>query len=270
MGRWIRRACLALYAAVVAAPLYFLLVSTLKEPSAFFTKPLSWPKPMTLANIRGLFESQPMWAYFLNSVTVTLGTVLLTLLLGSLIAYASVRWGGRAGKWIAGLFTLGLIVPSQVNMLPLYSLVRSLGWSDRLWGLVLVSAALLLPITVFMLSSFMQGLHRELLEAGSIDGCGEWRLYASIAMPLSKPAVASVTAFLFVMSWNDLLMPMLLLGSRDNLTLPLALMQFRGEYVTNYTMLLAGVALASLPMVVLFVFLQRFFVAGMTAGAVKG
>ena len=221
-------------------------------------------------NIRGLFSQQPMWTYFFNSVQVTLGTVLLTLLLGSMIAYSITRWGGFTSKMLSALFIGGLIVPSQVNMLPIYSLARKLGWADQLWGVILVTTALLLPLTVFMLSGFMRGLPRELLDAGSIDGCGEWRLFTRIALPLSAPSLAATSAFLFVMVWNDLLLPLLLLGSKNKLTLPLALMQFRGEYVTNYSMLLAGVALSSVPIVVMFLFLQRYFVSGMTAGAVKG
>ena len=268
--KWLGRLLVLLYAAIIAAPLYFVLISAFKPTTAFFADPLGWPKPLTLENFVALFDQQPMLRYFGNSALVTLGTVSLSLLLGSLISYAIVRFGGRIGAFFFALYAAGLIVPTQVNMLPLYSLVRKLGWSDHLLGLVVVSVALFLPLTVFMLTGFMRSLSREVLEAGSIDGASEWRLYVRIAIPLSAPALSACATFLFVMSWNDLLMPMLLINGNSKLTLPLALMQFRGEYVTNYTTLLAGVVLSAVPMVVLFLFLQRYFIAGMIAGAIKG
>jgi raffinose/stachyose/melibiose transport system permease protein len=267
---WISRLILLVYGLLIGAPLYFVFISAFKDSNAFFADPLGWPKPLTFSNFQNLFEQQPLLKYFGNSLLVTLSTVLLVLLLGSLVAYAIVRLGGHAGKMVFVLYVAGLIVPSQVNMLPIYSLVRKLGWSDHLSGLILVSAAMLLPLTVFMLTGFMRMLNQEILEASSIDGGGEWTLYWRMALPLSAPSLAACSTFLFVMVWNDLLLPLLMINSTGKLTLPLALMQFRGEYVTSYTTLLAGVVLAALPITVLFVFLQKYFVEGMTAGAVKG
>ncbi|MDO7908025.1 carbohydrate ABC transporter permease [Paenibacillus sp. JX-17] len=268
--KWISRLILLMYAFLIAAPLYFVLISAFKDSNAFFAHPLGWPKPLTLSNFQALFDQQPMLKYFGNSIVVTLSTVLLVLLLGSLVAYAIVRLGGYSGRILFALYVAGLIVPSQVNMLPIYSLVRKLGWSNHLSGLVVVSIAMLLPLTVFMLTGFMRMLNREILEASSIDGGGEWTLYWRMALPLSAPSLAACSTFLFVMVWNDLLIPMLMINSNEKLTLPLALMQFRGEYVTSYTTLLAGVVAAALPIAILFVFLQRYFVEGMTSGAVKG
>lgn len=267
---WFKRVLLSVYALLIAAPMYFVWVSSFKTSSNFFTKPLAWPDPWTWDNLHQLFRNQPMWGYFLNSLLVTAGTVILELLLGSMIAYAIVRWKGRLGAVIFGLFVAGLIVPSQVNMLPIYALTRSLGWSDSLAGLVIVTTAMLLPVSVFMLTGYMRMLPSEILEAGSIDGASEWRLYARIALPLAAPSLAATAIFLLVMVWNDLLMPMLMLSSKSKLTLPLVLLQFRGEYVTQYPMLLMGVLVTAIPIVVLFVVLQRYFVAGLAAGSLKG
>ncbi|ALS24022.1 MULTISPECIES: carbohydrate ABC transporter permease [Paenibacillus] len=268
--KWTGRLILFLYALLIALPLYVVLISAFKSPQTFFANPLNWPKPFTLTNFVSMFKEQPIWSYFLNSIIVTLGSVLLELLLGSMIAYAIFRLGGKMGKGIFALFAAGLIVPSQVNMLPIYSLAHKLGWSDQLYGLVLVTVALLLPVTVFMLAGFMQLLSKEILEAGSIDGAGEWTLFTRFALPLSAPSIAAAASFLFVMVWNDLLIPMLMINGKSKLTLPLAMLQFRGEYVTNYPMLLTGVVVTSVPMVLLFLFLQRYFVAGLTAGSLKG
>ncbi|MEC0231100.1 carbohydrate ABC transporter permease [Paenibacillus alba] len=268
--KWLGRAVLLLYAVIIAAPLYFVFISSFKTTQRFFASPLGWPKPFTFANFSAMFKGQTLGTYFVNSIEVTLGTVLIELLLGSLIAYALFRLGGKAARILFGLFIAGLIVPSQVNMLPIYSLTHKLGWSDSLYGLILVSVAMLMPLSVFMLKGFMQVLSTEILEAGSIDGANEWKLYSRIALPLSAPSLAATATFLFVMVWNDLLIPMLLINSKSKLTLPLAMLQFRGEYVTDYPMLLTGVVLTAAPMVVMFLLLQRYFVAGVMAGSLKG
>lgn len=264
------RVVLLVYAVIIIVPLFFVFISAFKSPLSFFAAPLGWPKPFSVDNFISMFKEQPIWRYFLNSVQVTLGTVLLELFLGSMIAYAIYRFGNKIGKIIFALFVAGLIVPSQVNMLPIYSLAHKLGWTDHLSGLTLVSVAMLMPITVFMLSGFMRMLNSEILEAGSMDGAGEWKLYTRLALPLSAPSLAATATFLFVMVWNDMLIPMLMLNSKSNLTLPLAMLQFRGEYVTNYPMVLTGVVVTAVPMVLMFIFLQKYFVAGMTAGSLKG
>ncbi|MNI80952.1 L-arabinose transport system permease protein AraQ [compost metagenome] len=133
-----------------------------------------------------------------------------------------------------------------------------------------VTVSLLMPLSVFMLAGFMRSLPKEILEAGSIDGAGEWRLMLQIAAPLSAPYLAATAAFLFVIVWNDLLFPMLLLNGKGKLTLPLAMLRFRGEYVANYTMLMTGVAVTALPMIIMYVFLQKYFISGALAGSLKG
>ncbi|UUZ92830.1 carbohydrate ABC transporter permease [Paenibacillus sp. P25] len=218
MIKGLGRAVLLGYAVIIAAPLYFVFISVFKSSQAFFARPLGWPEPFTLDNIVSVFREQPMGRYFLNSLQVTFSTVLMEPLLGSLIAYAIYRFGGKLGGFLFAFYTAGLIVPSQVNMLPIYSLAHQLGWSDRLYGLILISAAMLLPVSVFMLTGFMRLISREILEAGSIDGAGEWTLYWRVALPLSAPSLAATATFLLVMVWNDLLIPMLLLNSKSKLT----------------------------------------------------
>lgn len=266
----IRRTIIIFYSLIIVAPLYFVMVTVFKSSQAFFASPLGWPTEPTINNLRKLFTDQPIWRYLWNSTQVTASTVLLVLLLGSLISFAIVRFGGRVGGLLFGLFAAGLIVPSQANMLPIYTLVRRLQLSDQIGGLILVSTALLLPLTVFMLTGFMKLVSREMIEAGSLDGCGEWKLYWRIVIPLSAPSLATTATFLLVMVWNDLLIPMLLLNGKSKLTLPLSMLQFRGEYVTNYPMLLSGLIITALPLILLFLFLQRYFIAGLTEGALKG
>ncbi|MFD1955355.1 carbohydrate ABC transporter permease [Paenibacillus thailandensis] len=264
------RLFLAAFTIAIVAPLLLVVFTSLKTTPQFYADPVGLPPALSFHNYTAIFEGQPMLRYFGNSVFVTVGTVLLELLLAGMIAFAIIRSGRRTGAWMYALFAAGLMVPSQVNMIPIYRFVKELGWTNSLTGLMLVTASTLLPLSVFMLANFMRTLPKEILEAGSIDGAGEWRLMTGIVFPLCAPYVAATSAFLFVIVWNDLLFPMLLVSGNRKLTLPLALLQFRGEYVTDYPMLLTGVAIVSLPMIALFVFLQRYFISGALAGSLKG
>jgi raffinose/stachyose/melibiose transport system permease protein len=268
--KWLGRLLLLLFAALILGPLLIVLITSLKTTPQFYANPLGLPDSLSFHNFKALFDGQPMWGYFRNSMVVTLATVVLELLLAGFIAYGIMRSGRRVGAAVFGLFAIGLMVPSQVNMIPIYTFVHKLGWSNSLTGLIIVSASVLLPLSVFMLSGFMKTLPKEILEAGEIDGAGEWTLLARIAFPLSAPYLAATAAFLFVIVWNDLLFPMLLLNGKDKLTLPLAMLQFRGEYITDYPVLLAGVVVTALPMIALFIFLQRYFISGALAGSLKG
>lgn len=268
--RMIGRLVLVVFTIAIVAPLLLVVFTSLKTTPQFYADPIGLPPALSFHNYAAMFEGQPMLRYFGNSAFVTVGTVLLELLLAGMIAFAIIRSGKRAGTVMFALFAAGLMVPSQVNMIPIYRFVKQLGWTNSLTGLILVTASTLLPLSVFMLANFMRTLPKEILEAGSIDGAGEWRLMTRIAIPLCAPYLAATSAFLFVIVWNDLLFPMLLVSGNQKLTLPLALLQFRGEYVTDYPMLLTGVAIASLPMIALFVFLQRYFISGALAGSLKG
>jgi raffinose/stachyose/melibiose transport system permease protein len=192
------------------------------------------------------------------------------LFFASLIAYAIARIGGKRGFLIYGLFALGMMVPAQVNMIPIYALGYKLHMTNSLTGLIVVSVSVYIPVAVFILSGFMKELSREMFEASAIDGAGEWKMFTRIALPISMPSVAATAIFLFVMIWNDLLYPLLFITEKTKRTMPLALLQFQGEYVTNFPAIFAGVVIASAPMVMAYVLLQRYFVAGMTAGSVKG
>jgi raffinose/stachyose/melibiose transport system permease protein len=264
------RLFLVLYAVIIAVPLLLVVATSLKDSKQFYARPLGLPSPPSFSNYVSLFKDQPMLTYFGNSVLVAAATVALGLLLAGMVAYGVFRVSNKIGAALFGLYAAGLMVPSQVNMIPIYSFVRQLGLTNNRAGLVLVSVSLLLPISVFMLTGFMRTLSRELFEAAGIDGAGEWTLFVRIALPLSAPYLAATAAFLFVIVWNDLLFPLLLMSERSKLTLPLAMLQFQGEFATDYPRLLTGVVVVSLPMVVLFVFLQKYFVTGMTAGSLKG
>ena len=266
-----RRFSLIVYALLILIPLLVVMLTSVKTLQETFANPLGFPEGgIKFDNYIAIFQEQTMAGYFMNSTIVTLFSVTLTLLFASMIAFGITRLNSWMGNVLFVLFTLGMMVPAQVIMVPLYSLMIDFGLTNSLVGLILVNISSTLPIAVFILTGFMKTLPKELFEAATIDGAGNWQMYMKVAIPLSLPSLSATAIFLFVMHWNDLLYPLLFITDNAYKTLPLALLEFQGQYSTNYPMLFTGVIIASAPMVIAYVFLQRFFVAGMTAGAVKG
>lgn len=266
-----RRFSLIVYALLILIPLLVVMLTSVKTLQETFANPLGFPEGgIKFDNYIAIFQEQTMAGYFMNSTIVTLFSVTLTLLFASMIAFGITRLNSWMGNVLFVLFTLGMMVPAQVIMVPLYSLMIDFGLTNSLVGLILVNISSTLPIAVFILTGFMKTLPKELFEAATIDGAGNWQMYTKVAIPLSLPSLSATAIFLFVMHWNDLLYPLLFITDNAYKTLPLALLEFQGQYSTNYPMLFTGVIIASAPMVIAYVFLQRFFVAGMTAGAVKG
>lgn len=260
---------LALYTAIIVIPLLVVLFTALKTTQEMYAAPFAPPASPTLENFSELLHSGRILQSLRNSVVVTLSSVAITLLVASIASYGISRIHGWTGTAVFGLFALGLAVPAQVAMIPQYVIISQLGLRNSLTGLILINIAVTIPVAVFILTGFLRTLPPELFEAADLDGAGAIRSYASVAMPLSTPSLAAVAIFLFVMHWNDLLYPLLFISDPAKATLPKALLDFRGEYLTNYPVLFAGVLIASAPLVLAYVLLQRWFVAGLTAGAVR-
>lgn len=261
---------LAIFAILIIIPSSIVVFGSSKTDAEVYNSPLSLPERWNLDNYRFLFEVSNVGQSFINSVIVTASSVVLTLLLASLAAYAISRMITVTGKVLFALFTIGLAIPGQVNVVPIFILFNDLGLTNKLSGLVLINVVTTLPISVFILTAFFKELPKELFEVSSIDGASPLRTYRSIALPLSRPAMGATAIFLFVITWNELLFPLLLITDQEKSTLPLSLLSFRGEFFSNYSMIFTAVMVASLPMVVMYLFMQRSFIAGLTAGAVKG
>lgn len=265
-----RGALLTVYALIILVPMTVVVFTTFKSSAQMYASPFGLPTTPTLGNFGELMAGGRLGTSLLNSVLVTGSSVVLTLLVSTLAAFGIARIHGWTGIAVFGLFAIGLAVPAQVAMIPQYVIFKQIGLDNSLLGLILINIAVTCPVAIFILTGFLKTLPFELFEAAEIDGAGPWRMYRSIALPLAAPSVAAVAIFLFVMHWNDLLYPLLLITDPAKATLPKALLDFKGEYTTNYPVLFAGVLVASVPMVLAYVFLQRFFVAGITAGATKG
>ncbi|WP_179232805.1 carbohydrate ABC transporter permease [Paenibacillus rigui] len=269
-GSLMKRTILLVYAAAIVLPLLIIVFASFKGTNELFKNPIGLPVNFSFSNYLNMMKEQSMGDYFLNSVIVTGSTIFLVLFFSSLLSYAMYRFTGWKGVLLYGLFAAGMMVPPQVNMIPIYTLVAKLGLTNSLVGLIAVSASVFMPVAVFILAGFMKSVPKEMIEAAAIDGANEWRVYYQVVLPITLPSLSASAIFLSVMVWNDLLYPLLFINSNSKKTLPLALLQFQGEYLTNYPMIFAGVIIASAPMVIAYVFLQRYFVAGVTAGSVKG
>ncbi|GAB3437038.1 carbohydrate ABC transporter permease [Phycicoccus ginsengisoli] len=265
-----RRVVLGVYSLLIIVPLFVVLSGSFKSTKQLFDSPFAPPSSLAPSNYKAVLTDASMATAFVNSTVVTLSAVVITLAVGSLAAYGLARIPGWRGWLVYGFLVLGMAVPAQSNMIPQYVLFQRLGLLDSRVGLILIEVVATLPVAVFIMTGFMRTLPRELFEAGSIDGAGPWRTYRSIALPVSLPSLAATAIFLFVIQWNDLLYPLLFIHDPAKTTLPLALLNFQGEFLTNYPLLFTGVIVASAPLVVAYVFLQRYFVAGITAGSVKG
>jgi len=269
-GKVSRGAILTIYALIVAVPLVVVLFGSFKTTPEIFANSFAPPSSLNVGNFTEALTNGSLGIAFINSTIITVSSVTLTLFIGSLAAYGISRIPGWRGWLLYSFIILGMSVPVQANMIPQYVQFSSLGLLNTQVGLILINIVVTLPVAVFIMGGFMRTLPDELYEAADIDGSSPWRTYYRIAVPLSAPSIAATATFLLVMHWNDLLYPLLFISSEDKLTLPLALLRFQGQYLTNYPLLFAGVVLTSIPIIVLYVLLQRFFVAGMTNGAVKG
>jgi multiple sugar transport system permease protein len=259
----------AVLAFLVAFPLLWLASSSLKTEPEMFTRPVQWiPAEPQWQNFSEGLSSKPFGRFFANSLIISLGSVIGVLLSCPLVAYgfARMRFWGRGLLFY--LLLGSMMIPVQVTIIPLYTIFRELGWLNTFAPLI--APSFLAPaFFVFMLRQFLTSLPRDLEEAAYIDGAGFFRTFWSIVLPQIRPALASVAIFQFMASWNDFFLPLVFLSSEQNHTLSLAIANMAGSYYTPYRHLLPISLLALLPPVVLFLFLQRHFIEGITLTGLK-
>ncbi|GAQ57980.1 carbohydrate ABC transporter permease [Streptomyces acidiscabies] len=256
-----------LWLAVVVIPLYWILITSLKEQSTYYaSNPLAPPTDPTLANYRLVFESDFV-SYLTNSIVVTVGAVVPAVAVSFMAAYAIVRgWRMRFLRVVNGLFLMGLAIPLQATVIPIYLIIIKLQLYDSLLALILPSIAFAIPLSVLILANFIRDVPKELFDSMRVDGATEWGTLWRLAAPLTRPAILTVTIFNALTIWNGFLLPLILTQSPSRRTLPLALWTFQGEYGVNVPALLAAVVLTTLPLIILYVFGRRQLLSGLTAG----
>jgi multiple sugar transport system permease protein len=262
-------AVLGLVAALFLLPFAWMLSTSLKQPAQVLVYPHVWvPSPITPANFVVPLTLMPMSRYFFNTAVVAVVVVACQLITASLAAFAFARLR-FPGRRIAFLMTLGMMmVPVQVTLIPLYISVSRLGLVNSYSGLVL--PFLSTSFGTFLLRQFFLTLPQELVDAGHIDGCNHFRVYYSIFLPLSKTALATLAVFTFMGQWNGFLWPLVVTSTDDMKVWTLGLLNFKGLYGTTYNVLMAGALIGVLPPLVAFVFLQRYFVEGITLTGIQG
>jgi raffinose/stachyose/melibiose transport system permease protein len=256
-----------LWLAVVVIPLYWILITSLKAQSSYYTtNPLVPPADPTLENYRLVIDSDFI-GYFINSVVVTAGAVVPAVIVSFMAAYAIVRgWSGRFLRMVNGLFLMGLAIPLQATIIPIYLIIIRLHLYDSLLALILPSIAFAIPLSVLVLGNFIRDVPKELFESMRIDGATEWTTLWSLTAPLTRPAILTVTVYNGLTIWNGFLLPLILTQSPGRRTLPLALWTFQGQYSVNVPAVVASVVLTTLPILVLYGVGRRQLLSGLTAG----
>ncbi len=256
---------------VTALPLLWAVVSSFKTDDEILNDPWSLPSSPQPGNWARAWTEASIGRYFLNSFIVVGGALALTMLLGSLAAYALARYEFRGNRTIYYTFVAAMFFPVFLALVPLFFVVQQLGLLGTYQGLILVYAAYAVPFTVFFLHAFFKALPQDVYEAAVIDGANEWRAFFSIMLPMAGPGMASVAIFNFLGLWNQYLIPLVLNSDPDRYVLAqgLAALSVSQGYRSDWSGLFAGLTIAMLPVLVAYVAFQRHIRAGMTAGAVR-
>ncbi|MBD7996523.1 carbohydrate ABC transporter permease [Arthrobacter sp. Sa2CUA1] len=258
-----------LWLALIILPAYYVVITSLKNQAGFFgSNPLAPPSDPTLANYQTVLEADFV-RYFVNSVIVTVGSVIPAVAVSFMAAYAVVRGTGRIIAASHTLFLMGLAIPLQATIIPIYFMITRANLYDTLLALILPSIAFAIPISVLILSNFLRDVPRELFESMRLDGCSEFTMMWRLALPLVRPAVVTIAIYNALQVWNGFLFPLILTQSPDKRVLPLSLWAFQDEFTVNIPAVLAAVVLSTLPLVVLYVLARRQLVSGLTAGFSK-
>ena len=265
------------YALWVVFPMIWVAYSSLKADAAVYLDAFALPAAgeMHPENYARAWQEARFGDYFVNSVLVTTCAVALIVSLGATTAYALTRFHHPAGNATFLLFVAGLMVPAQLSIVPLFFELRALGLLNSRLGLILVYAANGLPFAVFVLAGFFRALPKTLYEAAIIDGCGEFAAFRRVLLPLAKPGLVTVAIFQFIGVWKEYFFAFMLTsgdpeGAARTLPLGLANLSITAQYRTDYGMLFAGIVLVTLPILAIYLFLQRHIEKGIASGALKG
>ncbi|MET8161342.1 carbohydrate ABC transporter permease [Sphaerisporangium sp. NPDC005289] len=262
-------AALAAVALLVLVPFGLMVSASLKRDNEVFTIPLEWiPREPRWSNFAEIWDRVPMLTYLGNSVLLSAAITVLQVLTGSFAAYgfAKVRFPGRDALFLAYIATIA--VPWQAYMVPQYIMMRRAELTDTYWSIILIQA--FGAFGVFLMRQYYASIPDELCEAARIDGLSEYGIYRRVMLPLSKPALASLALLTFVTTWNDYMGPFIYLTSNELWTVQLGLRSFVGQYESEYAMIMTGAVLSVLPILVLFLFGQRYFIRGIATSGLKG
>lgn len=270
LPRLLQYLILSLIVVVLFVPIVILIFGSLKTRGEMYSQPYTLPNPPYWENYSKILGQSTFWRMLLNSLVVmgivTIGVVFIC----SLAAFVFARIDFRGKTLTFNLFTLGLMFPINVAILPVFLVLRQIGLTNSLWGVIVVQTAFLISGNILILRGFFASVPVELQDAAYIDGCTTFGFFWRILLPLARPALAAVAALTMVVSWNDLLVPLVVLDKDTLWTLPLGTMQFQGQYGQDLALVAAFVTLSAVPAVIFYLLAERQIVSGLTAGALKG
>jgi multiple sugar transport system permease protein len=260
---------LAIGCVISLLPMIWMVSASLMETgTANQYPPRLFPERITFEHYRALFTRLNLGRYLLNSAFVATTVTLLSLFINSMAGYAFAKLRFRGRDRTFRFLTLGLVIPVQVSMLPLFLLMRELGLINTYWGVIIPGMASIFGI--FLIRQYALSIPDDLIDAARMDGAGEFRIYWSVILPVVRPILATLAIWTFLSTWNDFMWPLIVLSDERMFTLPVALANLSGERVQDTELMMAGAVLTTLPVMLVFVFLQRYYVAGITMGSVKG
>jgi multiple sugar transport system permease protein len=253
---------------MMIVPFYWSLATSLKLEQNVFSSPPQWiPNPATLENYIQVLTRIPFLRYFGNSVFVALVTTFGHVFFDTLAAYAFAKLKFPGRDQIFFIMLLALMVPFQVNLIPMYRIMATLHWTNSYLALIIPNLTSIFGI--FLMRQFLMTIPNELLDAARIDGCSEFGVFRKVVLPLALPGIATLIIFTFMGTWNDFLWPRIVTSSEKLFTLPVGLATLQMKNTSNEAQIMAGTVLTALPMIIVFLFMQRQFIEGMTAGALK-
>ncbi|MFN2169511.1 MAG: carbohydrate ABC transporter permease [Anaerolineae bacterium] len=255
---------------VIFVPIVILIFGSLKTRGEMYSHPYTLPIPPRWENYGKILGEPTFWRMLLNSLVVMVVVTAAVVLLCGLAAFVFARMEFRGKNLVFLFFTLGLMFPINVAIMPVYLVLRQIGLLDSLWGVMVVQTAFLISGNILILRGFFAAIPVELQDAAYIDGCTTFGFFWRILLPLARPALAAVAALTMVVSWNDLLVPLVVVNQDTLWTLPLGTMQFQGQYGQDLSLVAAFVTLSAVPAVIFYLFAERQIVSGLTAGALKG
>ncbi len=251
-------------------PLFWLFLSSFKENTELYMNPWGFPAQWRPDNYVNAIVKGKVLEYFMNSVIIAVSSVIMISILATMVSYAITRMQWKLSRLVYNIFLAGMMIPIYAMIIPLFSIFKNLGLLDNYLSVIIPHIAIGLPMSIFIICGFMQGIPGELEEAAIIDGANIYQCFAKIILPISKSSIVTVAVVQFINIWNDLLLPRIFLTSAKKMTLPVGLTNFQAQYSTDYVGMIAAVIITIIPSIIVYILLHRQIMEGMVAGAVKG
>lgn len=253
----------------ILTPIYFIFISAFKDKEEYVLNKWGLPTNPTIANFQYLFSSERLFRWLENSLILSISSVLVGTIVASLAAYAIARFNFKGKGAIFTLMTSLIVIPPVVLLIPLFKMMVSVNLVNNYLSAFIVYVGVMLPFSTYLLTSFFRTIHLDLIDAARMDGCGPFQIFYYIVMPISRPAIITTILVNWLLVWNEMLIALVFLQKDQMRTLMIGLASFKGKYSLDIPLVMAGVLFAIFPTLIIYIFGQRFFIKGLTAGAIR-